>query len=658
MAAISSNTATSSQRQPTSVHAMWELAVILIVGVLLAARIFATPPLLSANDRSRWCTVWSLVERGTYTIDEIRTVPGWDTIDLVRHDGHFYSSKPPFLSTLVAGTYAVLRSTTPLNLNSQTALTTQILVFVWHGLPFLGLLVLWRNYLRRHLERPELRALPLLVGAFGTLLLPFATSLNNHLPAAVAAMATIDLLDRIRSRQRSGAWQYALCGFAAAFCCCCELPAVVLGLIAFGFCFQKHHVRTWAGFVPAALVPLGFYFVTNIIVTGGVVPFYAYYGTEKYVFTHEGIPSYWSEPGGIDRATDSVGVYLFHCLLGHHGVFSLTPVWLFAVIGTGVGAQRSWPRLQFISRLTVILSLWVFAFYLTRTENYNYGGMTVALRWTLWLVPFWLTGLIPIMELIYARRGLWIGAWAAVCLSVFSAWYPFVNPWQSPWLFRVLQSAGMVSLADPPPVLPQTGYTWLMALPDSPARDNDYWIEFAQLPAHDGAATIRLSDAGPRLVQAEACRGIDVTTVTAAGETRVQTYWIAVVPFRAGERPKQFLRWPAGLPAAAEQLAAYEFWQGLPLFKQYVPSRKRYLKTPLRTDAFSCVRAAITVGYEAPVFKGPAQQRCDVWACEEVPYGVAQRRVTVTESGSGEYFSVETWTLSGLPQRFLRSAEE
>ena len=29
--------------------------------------------------------------------------PDWDTIDMVKHDGHLYSSKPPLLPTLMAG---------------------------------------------------------------------------------------------------------------------------------------------------------------------------------------------------------------------------------------------------------------------------------------------------------------------------------------------------------------------------------------------------------------------------------------------------------------------------------------------------------------------------------------------------------------------------
>src|SRR5262249_8480210 len=73
------------------------------------------PAFMTANDISRWCTVWSLLERGTYAIDECP----WqiDTQDKIERAPkgasgsaaggepvkHFYSSKPALLSTLIAG---------------------------------------------------------------------------------------------------------------------------------------------------------------------------------------------------------------------------------------------------------------------------------------------------------------------------------------------------------------------------------------------------------------------------------------------------------------------------------------------------------------------------------------------------------------------------
>src|ERR1700686_641702 len=74
-------------------------------------------PFLSANDRSRWSTVRSLVEQGTYAIDDVVAQRGWDTIDMVKHLGsdgqeHLYSSKPPLLATLMAAEYWLINRLT------------------------------------------------------------------------------------------------------------------------------------------------------------------------------------------------------------------------------------------------------------------------------------------------------------------------------------------------------------------------------------------------------------------------------------------------------------------------------------------------------------------------------------------------------------------
>ena len=82
-------------------------------------------PTFSSNDRSRWATVRALVDHGTYVIGQrnnnaknpkdkdtgIVFEDGWKTVDKVLDPNpdpdkpgvhNFYSSKPPFLSTLLA----------------------------------------------------------------------------------------------------------------------------------------------------------------------------------------------------------------------------------------------------------------------------------------------------------------------------------------------------------------------------------------------------------------------------------------------------------------------------------------------------------------------------------------------------------------------------
>jgi hypothetical protein len=78
-------------------------------------------------------------------------------------------------------------------------------------------------------------------------------------------------------------------------------------------------------FVPAALIPLGGFFYTTYLASGDLRPFYAFFGTNVYEYVHQGIPSYWKQPQGIDAGIDSPLTYFLNCLIGHHGVLSLSP---------------------------------------------------------------------------------------------------------------------------------------------------------------------------------------------------------------------------------------------------------------------------------------------------------------------------------------------
>ena len=50
---------------------------------------------------------------------------------------------------------------------------------------------------------------------------------------------------------------------------------------------------------------------------------------------------------GIDRGEPSPAVYALHVLVGHHGIFSLTPIWLLSAWGTLVWlVRRGDPRLR------------------------------------------------------------------------------------------------------------------------------------------------------------------------------------------------------------------------------------------------------------------------------------------------------------------------
>ena len=86
------------------------------------------------------------------------------------------------------------------------------------------------------------------------------------------------------------------------------------------------------------------------------------------------------------------GVYLFHMTLGHHGVFSLTPIFLFSLFGA-VREIVGRGKLSVVAWLTILLTVAMLAFYTWNPKARNYGGSTQGLRWLFWLIPFWLVSL-------------------------------------------------------------------------------------------------------------------------------------------------------------------------------------------------------------------------------------------------------------------------
>jgi hypothetical protein len=342
-------------------------------------------------------------------------------------------------------------------------------------------------------------------------------------------------------------------------------------------------------------------------------------------------------------------VYLLHCTIGHHGLFSLSPVWLLAVTGwvvvflarprhgtgavsatlpaseTSAPAAESTPVPFLVHGIGLALSLIVFGYFLTKTDHYNYGGVSVALRWLLWLTPFWLLALVPLLDALGGRW--WLRGLAAGCLavSVFSAWHPFDGPWKHPWLFTLMEDAGWIDYRDRRPEFSRPVHSWIDALPQGGQRHDDYWTELSAQDADGRELRLRLQDGGPAEVDGRAARRIDITWNTPGAESRAETYWIDVAAFAAGRPPANFILWPAGPPAEGERQTAIAFWHGVPRPARYTSLIDRYLKFPrLRRDAFRCRQAYARVRARLEGNREPFSFRRDVWFCDELPFGVAQ----------------------------------
>ncbi|HCS52058.1 hypothetical protein [Rubinisphaera sp.] len=635
---------------PAAFH--WEVFIVAILialnAGLLIARLGSSSALGSANDRSRWCTIWSISARGTYQIDEIIQNPGWDSIDKVRHEGHFYSTKPPLYPTMLAGLYRVIHQITGWSLLTETETVSRLILLMVNMVPlWIALFFFWKLLLLYEFPG-EVRTIIIAMLAFATPFLPFLTVLNNHTIAVVTLIFAIYPAVKIQKAHanqellsnRNLALLYMTAGFFAAFTCCNELPAGLFGIAIFLVLCKVDCKRTWIWFVPAALVPLIAFFVTNIIVTGGWKPFYLYYGTEKYVYEHLGIPSYWAEPRGVDRARDTVPQYLFHCLIGHHGIFSLTPIFLLAIPGfiRGLRSKISWQRIWHL--IGLILTLAILAFYWKRTENYNYGGVSVALRWTLWLTPFWMLAIAEAISCCSIRKGMSVCLLVLTLPSIYSAWGPWNTPWQQPWLFNVMSAQGWIDYSDPPPKIEQPVHSWLIALPDSTEVDVDYWVEFIT-----GESTVlRIADAGPSEFEGQTARKINIVEKDHQDRPlRSRELTVNTQKVLAGEDPDQFLMDWTDSKAGAIRNDQVVFLRGIPISRTYHRNFDRYVFIPVRDEAFRCLRLAANVWDPQAIPEKSRVERADLWLSEEVPFGLVKMLQSVSSSPGRDLVSRKSW---------------
>jgi hypothetical protein len=286
---------------------------------------------------------------------------------------------------------------------------------------------------------------------FGTFLTTFAVTINNHVLAAmcvtIAAYASIRIWFDGERRVR----YFFVAGLFAALAVTNELPAASFAFVVAVLVLWKSPRLTLLGFVPAAVLVAVPFFATNWIAFQSWKLAYSHRaetgGWYDYEYERNGrtINSYWRNPVGVDRGEPSWRVYAANVLVGHHGIFSLTPIWILSFVGMIAWMQRRHdPRLRGLAAGIAAITLVCLAFYLGQPlMNRNYGGVTSGLRWVFWLGPLWLMAMTPVADRMAERR--WTRGLAGLLLafSALSVSYPTWNPWTAPWLMVFSQYLGL-----------------------------------------------------------------------------------------------------------------------------------------------------------------------------------------------------------------------
>ena len=489
-------------------------------------------PLLSANDRSRWATVRALVDHGTFALDEVifrdrhqtKRDREWYSIDMVRHKGpdgaeHFYSSKPPLPTVMMATAYWGLQKVTGATLAERPFYVVRCLLLLANVLPLAVCLGLIFRLLERYGRTDWGRLFIAASAAYGTFLTTFAVTLNNHVWAAVSAAIALYAAVAIWCEGRRELRYFVLAGMFSAFAAVNELPALSFCALLGAALAYRSPGRCLAGFVPAAAVVAAAFFGTNIWAHGHWMPPYTHRGDGPRVAGAEGdyraqihanqIPqvlrdelsktgiqlsaravlqprwsgqgwmiwdqdtqdrlavtadersvqafvwsqwyeyegSYWLDERktGVDRGEPSRAAYAFHVLLGHHGILSLTPIWLLSLVGAGLWLRRGESRLRGVTAGIVLVTAVCLAFYLARPlVDRNYGGVSCGFRWMFWFTPMWLLVMVPAADAIAPRRVWRYIALGFLLISAVSAAYASLNPWSHPWLYEYWTFLGWI----------------------------------------------------------------------------------------------------------------------------------------------------------------------------------------------------------------------
>ncbi len=448
-------------------------------------------------------------------------------------------------------------------------------------------------------------------------------------------------------------------GFFAALTCCFELPAAQLGVAALVLSLLVCRRKTFAVFVPAALSPLAAFFITNWLVTGGAKPFYSTYGTETYEYVHNGIPSYWKNPKDLDANQESPLVYLFHCILGHHGLISLTPVLAVAVIGVflaitqrrriqdncspsdDVTLAAASNAMKYVSLLGGLMTVVTLSFYLTRTQNYNYGGNSVGLRWMLWLSPFWWFCLVPAMERSRSR-GMQSATTCLLAASIVSANWSITRPWQASWLFEQMEIGGLINYRSPIRPFDSARGAVFSKLPSagSTATFESTNQSSLTISMQDGG-DIRLQLTGP--VASANNSVIDSTVAISLPRWEKSGVIRTTSDVPNGDLIESVLSGfsPNLCRIHGRSFESDEFPSFAATGERWVPS-KSDPKSAWRVD-----RGVARVIEKSERF-GDLMHRCEVWYCDEAPFGVIQWKTTVTSMVTGDIIDAVTWTWTGL----------
>lgn len=370
------------------------------LGVLVFLFVFTHRGVQSQNDLSRFVAIDSLINRGTWQLNGSKWAQmkqerdGSEYMmmtDIALHpNGHFYSSKPPVLSFLGAGVCRVFQwlgarfRFGP----GRDALPTFILSWMVVGsLSALTFYEVRKKAGTKMANFPATVATVLALG--GTLFLSYSVTFNNHVIGAALVLLSFFKLKMMDGDRTLKSRHVLFSGLMMGSALVIDIPAggafgLMMGLYL--LCYvrsMKHLVLFGVGSLP----PIVLHCALQYQIWGSMLPVQMMGGLGGF----EG--SYWENPAGADTWVISRWKYWLLTLFSSRGLFIVSPVLLFGIVGLidrvkrGLSEEENHDRQKAFGALTATFAVVIMVMYYSLEAPDSFGGACFGFRWYIGFMP-------------------------------------------------------------------------------------------------------------------------------------------------------------------------------------------------------------------------------------------------------------------------------
>lgn len=347
-----------------------QLTIFIMFFLLFA--VFTKTEMYSWNDASRMATIQSLVEHSSFIID--KSVFN-QTGDKYYYNNHFYSDKPHLLSMYGAVYYFILRNFFNISFENHYHLACYLVTLLTiGGLTCIGLVYFYKILVEIFGIDQEWADITTLIVGTGTLVLPYAIVLNNHIVSGVLLLLSFYYFLKSKNNNIPN---IALSGFLISLAGCVDLNCFIFIPFAFVFFLFTRSVKLGCVFllscVPLIVIFLGLNFYTS----GSIIP----PAMNQVLWDYPGSSFNQENLSGLATHKGILGIlnYTFHMILGNRGLISHTPILLFSIFALIVTFRdKYFPyKKEYLYILTASLAFMLL--YILKTVNYS--GFAFGIRW-------------------------------------------------------------------------------------------------------------------------------------------------------------------------------------------------------------------------------------------------------------------------------------